>query len=165
MAISLNFPGVMGSKWSLFATYFHFGLIWGQYLEHMLVIYLNYRCYLPFTCILREVYGLLYSRSTGVAILQMNGEVHSFHMRYGSMICNGRWQSYSISHLVIRTYLVISQPILSIPKPPLTCLHISGWLARNGRELNNSQGRQQSPSHHIHLLPKCRDRDRNARRE
>ena len=29
-------------------------------------------------------------------------------MRYASMICYSRWQSYSISHLVIRTYLVIS---------------------------------------------------------
>ena len=28
-AISPDFPGVMGLKWSLFATYFHLGLIWG----------------------------------------------------------------------------------------------------------------------------------------
>ena len=57
--------GLTGVKWSQYATYFHLGPIQGLYKEDMLVIYHDFEGNLPFTGILREVYGLPYATSTG----------------------------------------------------------------------------------------------------
>ena len=59
--------GLIGVKWSQYATYFHLGPIQGLYKEDMLVIYHDFEGNLPFTGILREVYGLPYSRSTTIS--------------------------------------------------------------------------------------------------
>ena len=56
--------GLIGVKWSQYATYFHLGPIQGLYEEDMLVIYHDFEGNLPFTGILQEVYGLPYATST-----------------------------------------------------------------------------------------------------
>ena len=56
--------GLIGVKWSQYATYFHLGPIQGLYEEDMLVIYHDFDGNLPFTGILQEVYGLPYATST-----------------------------------------------------------------------------------------------------
>ena len=56
--------GLIGVKWSQYATYFHLGPIQGLYEEDMLVIYHDFEGNLPFTGILQEVYRLPYATST-----------------------------------------------------------------------------------------------------
>ena len=60
--------GLIGVKWSQYATYFHLGPIQGLYEEDMLVIYHDFEGNLPFTGILQEVYGLPYATSTEILL-------------------------------------------------------------------------------------------------